>query len=111
MSRGQARDIERVSTVEAAVERDSTAGDIRLGDGRVADRSRRILVMVYDTDGSLLRDIPVPFGINDLSGPAGVVRFGVSMLDKHHPDLRVLETREHTATTEAAILVADRGPL
>lgn len=112
MSRGQARTVERQSTVDAAIERDDVgAGDIRLGNGQVADRSRRLYVMVYDTEGALLRDIPVPFGINDLHGPAAVVRFGVLMLDKHHPSLRVLETREHTDTDNAAILVADRGPL
>lgn len=65
----------------------------------------RHYVDVFDTEGARVHEYCVPFGLEPTE-----VRFAVMMLERFHPDVRILETREAAEGRRAAILVADRGP-
>lgn len=86
----------------------TTSGKVKV------DTSRRIYINVWDVDGHLLRQIPMPFGLVDIVEPHGgypaVLRFGLMMIERHHPNLAVIDSRDATDTEDAAVMVADRGP-
>ena len=102
------RELEREDLTEVSVQQ------VIMGPNGPVDTSRRIYVNVWDVDHNFLRAIPVPFGLVDIAEPYGgypaALRFGLLMLERHSPELAVLDTREATDDSDAAVLVADRGP-